>query len=244
MSCFQSHNHKKIIKRIRTLPGEVQGKHREPKKTDTNLSRTLRIICISLCNKKSPIISYSKNMFRKYGSKQISILAADCIYLIFTFILLLIKLNSINFQVMRKSNFCLIIMLVFSCLAQLSTAQANDAYLFSYFKGNGEDGLHLAYSNDGLKWTSLKNDRSFLTPAAGKDKLMRDPCLFLGPDGTFHLVWTVSWNEKGIGYASPNDLFNWSDQKYIPVMEHEPGARNCRAPEITCDPKTRIYMIY
>ena len=27
-------------------------------------------------------------------------------------------------------------------------------YLFSYFKGNGEDGLHLAYSNDGLKWTT------------------------------------------------------------------------------------------
>src|SRR5437016_10471001 len=25
---------------------------------------------------------------------------------------------------------------------------ARDAYIFSYFKGNGEDGLHLAYSED------------------------------------------------------------------------------------------------
>ena len=28
-------------------------------------------------------------------------------------------------------------------------------YLFSSFRGNGEDGLHLAYSPDGLKWTPL-----------------------------------------------------------------------------------------
>ncbi len=144
----------------------------------------------------------------------------------------------------HKISFCFILLLVLSCSAQRSAAQKNNAYLFSYFKGNGEDGLHLACSNDGLKWTSLKNDGAFLTPVTGKDKLMRDPCLFAGPDGTFRLVWTISWNEKGIGYASSKDLINWSEQKYIPVMEHESGARNCWAPEITYDPKTGLYMIY
>ena len=39
-----------------------------------------------------------------------------------------------------------------------------ETYLFSYFKGNGEDGLHFAQSDDGLKWKTLKNDQSFLTP--------------------------------------------------------------------------------
>jgi hypothetical protein len=130
------------------------------------------------------------------------------------------------------------------CILLPARAQKSDTWLFSYFKGNGEDGLHLAYSNDGLKWTSLKNDRSFLTPVVGKDKLMRDPCLFRGPDGTFHLVWTVSWNEKGIGYASSKDLVSWSEQEYIPVMEQEPSARNCWAPEITYDPETKLFMIY
>ena len=124
------------------------------------------------------------------------------------------------------------------------TKPGKDVYMFVYFKGNGQDGLHLAYSKDGYKFTALKNDSSFLTPTAGMDKLMRDPCIIKGSDGDFHMVWTVSWNEKGIGYASSADLINWSEQKYIPVMEQEPEARNCWAPEIFYDAAENIYMIY
>lgn len=120
----------------------------------------------------------------------------------------------------------------------------NEVYMFSYFMGNGEDGLHLAYSNDGLKWEALKNNKSFLTPTAGKDKLMRDPCIISGADGKFHMVWTVSWNEKGIGYAYSNDLINWSEQYYLPVMEHEPEAKNCWAPEVFFDNKSKQYIIF
>ncbi|MHC0442494.1 prolyl oligopeptidase family serine peptidase [Flavobacterium sp. 3-210] len=119
-----------------------------------------------------------------------------------------------------------------------------DGYVFSYFKGNGEDGLHLAYSEDGYKWTALKNDTSFLTPEVGKDKLMRDPCVIKGGDGLYHMVWTVSWTDKGIGYASSKDLIHWSKQEFIPVMTHEEKARNTWAPEITYDEKSKIYMIY
>ncbi len=122
--------------------------------------------------------------------------------------------------------------------------QCEELYLFSYFKGNGEDGLHLAYSNDGMNWTALNNDSSFLVPAAGRDKLMRDPCIIVGPDGLFHMVWTVSWYEQGIGYASSPDLIHWSEQKYIPVMEHEKDARNCWAPELFYDSGNEEFMIY
>jgi hypothetical protein len=117
-------------------------------------------------------------------------------------------------------------------------------YLFCYFKGNGEDGLHLAYSCDGLKWEALNNDKSVLTPTAGSDKLMRDPCILKGPDGYFHMVWTVSWKEKEIGYARSKDLINWSEQKAIPVMAHEQGAQNCWAPEINYDKEKKEYLIY
>ncbi len=119
-----------------------------------------------------------------------------------------------------------------------------DAYLFSYFTGNGEDGVHLAYSRDGLRWTALNDNRSFLTPTAGGDKLMRDPCIIKGGDGNFHMVWTVSWNEKGIGYSNSPDLIRWSEQIYIPVMEHEPNARNCWAPELYYDDANQEYLIY
>lgn len=122
--------------------------------------------------------------------------------------------------------------------------QEREVYMFSYFKGNGEDGLHLAYSEDGYKWQSLKNDTSFLIPEVGKDKLMRDPCIIEGEDGLYHMVWTVSWTDKGIGYASSKDLINWSEQQFIPVMEHEIGTRNTWAPEITYDDVNKNYMIY
>tara|TARA_R110002051_G_scaffold117009_3_gene190627 strand:+ start:11129 stop:12934 length:1806 start_codon:yes stop_codon:yes gene_type:complete len=117
-------------------------------------------------------------------------------------------------------------------------------YLFSYFKNNGEDGLHLAYSEDGFSWKALKNDTSFLTPQVGKDKLMRDPCIIQGGDGNYHMVWTVSWTDKGIGYASSTDLIHWSEQQFIPVMEFEKDTRNTWAPEITYDENSKIYMLY
>jgi len=116
-------------------------------------------------------------------------------------------------------------------------------YLFSSFRGNGEDGLHLAYSHDGLKWTALNNDKSFLKPEVGT-KLMRDPCLCQGPDGTFHMVWTSGWRDKGIGIAHSKDLIKWSEQKWLGVMEHEPTAVNCWAPEIFYDNQSKKYIIY
>lgn len=140
--------------------------------------------------------------------------------------------------------------IVLSCLLCISIGnskarEGNDkVYMFSYFKNNGQDGLHLAYSYDGYTFTALKNDSSFLTPVISKDKLMRDPCIIRGADNLFHMVWTVSWNAKGIGYASSSDLVHWSGQKYIPVMEQEETARNCWAPEISYDAKTKTYMIY
>jgi hypothetical protein len=73
---------------------------------------------------------------------------------------------------------------------------------------------------------------------------MRDPCIIRGADGLFHMVWTVSWNDKGIGYASSTDLVHWSEQQYIPVMAEQDSARNCWAPEITYDAKKKQYMIY
>ena len=61
----------------------------------------------------------------------------------------------------------------------------------------------------------------------GKDKLMRDPSICQVPDGTFHMVWTSSWTDRIIGYASSRDLVHWSEQRAIPVMMHEPTAHNC-----------------
>lgn len=142
-----------------------------------------------------------------------------------------------------KHTFQKTVMAAAIACAVTSSVLADNVYLFSYFKGNGEDGLHLAYSHDGLKWQALKNDKSFLTPNIGKDKLMRDPSICQGPDGTYHMVWTSGWWDRIIGYASSKDLVNWSEQKAIPVMEHEPEAKNSWAPELFYDDATRTYYI-
>jgi hypothetical protein len=117
-----------------------------------------------------------------------------------------------------------------------------ECYLFTSFRGNG-DGLHLAWSTDGIQWQPLNNDRAFLTSAVG-GKLMRDPCILQGPDGTFHLVWTSGWYEKMIGYASSKDLINWTTPKAIPVMQHEPQAANSWAPELVYDDVNQQFIIY
>jgi beta-galactosidase len=130
------------------------------------------------------------------------------------------------------------------CFLSLQCKAQESVFLFSYFVDNGQDGLHLAYSNDGLKWQTLKEGKSFIAPTVGADKLMRDPFILKGKDGRFHMVWTSSWKDRIIGYASSKDLIHWSEQKAIPVMAQEPTAKNCWAPEMVYDPQNKNYIIF
>lgn len=125
-------------------------------------------------------------------------------------------------------------------------ASAADFFLFTSFRGNGEDGLHLAYSTNGYRWQPLKGDGSFLKPELGA-RIMRDPCLAQGPDGTFHMVWTCGWTTEAgkiIGYAHSTDLVHWSEQKAIALMDNEPGTRNIWAPEIFYDSSQHRWLVF
>ncbi|MHC4483078.1 MAG: glycoside hydrolase family 43 protein [Planctomycetota bacterium] len=112
-------------------------------------------------------------------------------------------------------------------------------YLFSSFKGE-RDGLLLAWSEDLYKWAEIPGPH--LKPTVG-DKIMRDPFIMTGPDGTIHMVWTTGWGRRDIGYAKTRDLINWSRQRLIPVMESKPKARNCWAPKIFYDEAEKQWQI-
>nr|WP_324259556.1 glycoside hydrolase family 43 protein [Cellvibrio fontiphilus] len=127
--------------------------------------------------------------------------------------------------------------------SSLATADRS-GYLFTYFVKNGQDGLHLAASIDGFQWKKIPRHENHWRPAIGNSKLMRDPSVAQGPDGTYHMVWTSGWNENNIGYASTRDFINWSQQKEIPVMAHEPQVRNSWAPEIVYDDVNRQFIIF
>ncbi len=127
---------------------------------------------------------------------------------------------------MKKLLYSLLITL--ACLCQSHAAGCGDGYLFTSFRGDG-DGLHLAYSPDARDWTELKEVR--IKPEVGA-KLMRDPHILHGPDGLYHMVWTTGWADKGIGYATSEDLLTWSEQKYLPVSAPIEGVQNTWAPEV------------
>jgi len=135
-------------------------------------------------------------------------------------------------------------LIVFLLLPLLSCkSKVEYGYLFTYFMGRGESGLHLAYSYDGLKWDSLFGGVSVLKPVLGDELLMRDPSMVRDDDGTFHLVWTTGWWEQGFGYAYSKDLLTWSEPRFIPVMEKFPGAKNTWAPELFYHEATGLYYI-
>jgi hypothetical protein len=124
----------------------------------------------------------------------------------------------------------------------VSTASAGGPYLFSSFRGNGEDGLHLAYSYNGHQWTPVRNDESLLTPTVG-ERLMRDPSIVRGPEGVYHMVWTSGWEDIGFGYSSSTDLIHWAPQHFFDVSNRIPDAKCAGAPEVFYDESQRRYQI-
>ena len=135
----------------------------------------------------------------------------------------------------------------FGCAALPALAQngPDNVFLLSYFtdQDEGRDGLKLARSEDGFVFTPLGDERGFLKPQVGQDKLMRDPHLSQGPDGLWHVVWTSDWSGPVIGHATSPDLIHWSAQQTIPVMTAFRGVRNSWAPEMIYNPETRDFVI-
>ena len=127
------------------------------------------------------------------------------------------------------------------CLASFLMSCNREAFLFTSFREPATEGLRLTYSYDGYRWTDF--DTIFLKPMVD-DKVMRDPSIVKGPDGTYHLVFTSAWKgTKTFGYASSKDLLHWSEQKTIPVMQHEPTTVNVWAPELFYDDDQDQFII-
>jgi len=134
------------------------------------------------------------------------------------------------------------LLIIHYSLLILLASCSSKAYLFTSFHEPADQGLRMLYSYDGYHWSDL--DTVLLQPKVGNQKVMRDPSMVQGPDGTFHLVWTSSWRgDKGFGYASSRDLLHWSEERFIPVMNHEPTTVNVWAPELFYDDEQKQYII-
>lgn len=140
---------------------------------------------------------------------------------------------------MKFKRLAAVFIWLFSAVCGFCSQDSETMYLFTSFRGDG-DGLHLAVSENGLEWTEIEG--IFVQPTVGSG-LLRDPHILRGPDGTFHLVWTTGWRDKGIGYARSQDLKTWTPPRWLPLMENTPGTRNCWAPETFYDAKRGEFLI-
>ncbi|MEO7718390.1 MAG: glycoside hydrolase family 43 protein [Capsulimonas sp.] len=105
------------------------------------------------------------------------------------------------------------------------------------------ESLHLAYSDDGVKWTPLNDNKPALNSIAGQ-YIIRDPFIRKGPDGWFHLVATGGPTRRDIGYARSRDLVTWEDQRYIPIIRGDERARSAWAPEFFYDEDQENYFVF
>lgn len=128
--------------------------------------------------------------------------------------------------------------------AELQKPTHHGPYLFAGFKGNGEDGVYFALSQDGYRWELINQGQPMVLPTE-KGELMRDPFLQRGPDGTFRMVWTWSWNQPTVaGYSSSMDLVHWTIHEKLPVMANEPSALNVWAPALYYDKSARHWLMF
>lgn len=134
------------------------------------------------------------------------------------------------------------------------------------------DGMHLAYSNDGHNWEALSGSEErdqqhqskqtgfgrnlMLKPYVGRDrllqsrlsngeKLLRDPFVIQDPrTRKFVALWTTGWASPTIGYATSDDLVNWSGQRDLDVMKGHPNTINTWAPEAIYDDYKEEFVIF
>jgi hypothetical protein len=136
-----------------------------------------------------------------------------------------------------------LLILAFSILLLIGACKnSKEVYLFTSFKEPANEGLRMLFSYDGYHWQRF--DTIFLAPEVGKQKVMRDPSIVQGPDGIFHLVWTSSWRgDLGFGYSNSKDLLNWSEQRFITVMDFDTSTVNVWAPELFYEVETETFYI-
>ncbi len=137
---------------------------------------------------------------------------------------------------MKKTIIAMMALLMLGCadmLAKGKKVEEPSVYLMVYHKDQ-DHGVHMAYSEDGYKWTAFNDDKAII----GGDTIaeqhgIRDPHIFRGPDGAFYLSMTdlhvfgkrdgfrdsewersgklYGWgNNRGLVLMKSTDLIHWS----------------------------------
>lgn len=145
---------------------------------------------------------------------------------------------------MKACTWLVVVAILSACSVGLGAG--DEVFLLSYFKSNGETGVFLACSADGLVFKDLNDGRPVFTPPQWQGQnLTRDPSIVYR-DGRFHMVWTSSWTGTCFGAATSADLKQWSEPVRVEPFKNwsaDDQPANTWAPELHWDPVQKDYAI-
>ena len=142
----------------------------------------------------------------------------------------------------------------FAAVTEIPYDETQVAYLFAYFLGNAPEQERLSYavSTDGYHFTALNGGKAVWQSGVGTG-CIRDPYIFKGEDGLWHLLATdmkssLGWSSnRNLISAKSTDLVHWFDESLIEIANKYPNMMNCDrawAPQAIYDPEQESYMIY
>ena len=141
-------------------------------------------------------------------------------------------------------------MLLFSDSRAAPADEPLAGFVMGYFtgspKGSGNSwSLHLAISEDGLRWVPLNQGEPVLVPALGR-KGLRDPFFLSKQDGGFLVMAS---NEPGDNPAPSSEIHVWDTGDFITFQNarllklHADDTLHTLAPEAFYDPGSKQYGI-
>ena len=128
-----------------------------------------------------------------------------------------------------------------------SQTNREEALLFTYFRDNGQAGVFLCCSEDGVKFIPLHEDKPIFTPPLWPGQNLTRDASILYRNGLFRMVWTCQWKGRIFGYAESPDLAHWSEPQQVrpfpSALAEEDQPENIWAPEIHWDPFKQDYFV-
>lgn len=130
---------------------------------------------------------------------------------------------------------------------RIVAAAQDDVLLLTYFRDNGQHGVNLAVSSNGVDFIALNGGSPIFTPPAWPGQNLTRDSSILYRDGKFRMVWTSAWKGRVFGYAESTNLVDWSEPRQITPFPRSLPAEdqpdNIWAPEIHWDPMKQDYFI-
>jgi hypothetical protein len=121
----------------------------------------------------------------------------------------------------------------------------DDWYLFAYFRTPSEN-MHYAISRDGLHFDALNSNLPVLqaSNSLSLTGTIRDPFILPLQAGGYVLIHTDGWTSYGITIWQSEDLLQWRDERFVPVMKSHSDVVCSWAPKAVYDRDQDEYVVY